>query len=139
MKRAKYEPLESFEEAIEAESQRSRNPRFFKQCPQYFWNFLYILSSYYHLQWDRYLQFYSRDRFFALSLYELSSYPLDWIQRIYEFLGVTSTFVPSCKRFNASDYPPLAPSTKARLDSHFQKVISATNSIAGRDLQLTKL
>ena len=136
---AGYEALESFEAAIEAELQRYQDPAFFKECPQYFWNFMYIRSSYYHLQWKRYLRFYSRNKFFVLSLCELSSDPLYWIQRIYEFLGVTSTFTPSCERLNAVDYPALDPSTRARLDSHFKDVISATEAIVGRDLKLTHL
>jgi hypothetical protein len=136
---ARHEALESFEEALEAELPRYRDPAFFKECPQYFWNFMYVRSSYYHIQWKRYLRFYSRDKFFVLSLYELSADPQYWVQRIYEFLGVTSSFCPPSEHLNAFDYPALNPSTRARLDSHFKDVISATQAIAGRDIKLTHL
>lgn len=139
MRRNKYEPLETFEEAIEAEPERMKSRNFFRQCPQYYYNYLYITSSYYHLQWRRYLQYYSRERFFALSLYEFSRYPIDWIQHIYRFLNVSSTFIPVCKYLSAAKYPSLTSITRKHLDKYFRDAIHNTNSIAGRDLQLTKL
>jgi hypothetical protein len=131
-RQAGLEPLDTFEEAIEAEAQRYEDPVFFKNCPQYFWNFMYVRSSYYHLQWRRYLQFYSPNNFFALSLHELTSDPIHWIQRIFEFLGVRSNFVPSFEHLNSCQYPPLLAATKQRLDNHFRDVISSTESLAGR-------
>lgn len=47
---AKLEPMETFEKALEAEDQRYANTEFFRKCPHYFWNFMYIKSSYFHVQ-----------------------------------------------------------------------------------------
>jgi len=132
----RLEPLASFEEAIEAEDQRYADEEFFRNCPHYFWNFMYVRSSYFHLQWERYLRLYSREQFFPLSLNELASDPLLWIQRIYDFLGVDSTFAPNIERLNSREYPPLSAETKLRLDEQFKDVISATHDLAGRDMQL---
>jgi hypothetical protein len=133
---AKLEPLKTFEKAIEIEALRYADPEFFRTCPQYFWNFMYVRSSYFHLQWRRYLHFYSREHFFPISLNELGSDPQHWIQRIFGFLGVDDTFSPTIEHLNSRLYPPLFPETRQRLDDHFQEVISATNALAGRDLNL---
>lgn len=133
---AKLEPVETFEEAIEVENQRYADKEFFRKCPQYFWNFMYVKSSYFHVQLQRYLRFYARDQFFILSLNELTSDPLHWMQRIFRFLEVDSTFSPTIEHLNSRPYPPILMETKQRLDDHFLKTISATNDLAGRDLNL---
>lgn len=133
---AKLEPLETFEEAIAAEHRRYADPDFFRKCPQYFWNFMYVRSSYFHLQWERYLRFYAREQFFPLSLHELATDPLHWMQRVFGFLGVDSTFSPTIEHLNFGAYPPLAAATKRKLDDHFEEVISATDALADRDLKL---
>jgi Sulfotransferase domain len=133
---ANLEPLATFEEAIEAEGQRYADADFFRKCPQYFWNFMYVRSSYFHLQWQRYLRLYSREQFFALSLNELANDPLHWMQRVFGFLGVDSTFSPTIEHLNSLAYPPLSAETQRRLDDHFQEVFSATDALAGRELKL---
>ena len=95
-----------------------------------------VRSFYYHLQWRRYLQFYPRQNFFALRLAELTHDPRLWMQRIYEFLGVDATFVPSFEHLNAGAYSTLATATRLKLDLHFQEVVSAATALAGRDLKL---
>lgn len=135
----RFEPLETFESALEAESTRHTAPEFFDNCPQYFWNFMYTRSSYYHLQWERYLRFFHRDRFFVLSLAELASDPVRWTQRIYAFLAVTVGFTPSTKHLNPGRYPEMQVSTRKQLDEHFKPTIRATQAIAGRDMQLAAL
>jgi hypothetical protein len=135
-RKGKHEPLGSFEEAIEAEEQRHSSAEFFQNCPHYFWNFMYVRSSYFHLQWERYLRFYSLGQFFPLSLNELVSDPLLWIQRIYDFLGVDRSFAPNVEHQNIGGYEPMSAETKLRLDEQFKEVISATHDLAGRDMQL---
>jgi len=135
-RRAKLEPIDSFENAIEAEDHRFKDKDFFERCPQYFWNFMYVRSSYYNIQWERYLRFYPYKQFFPLSLKELVSDPLLWIRRIYRFLGVETMFTPNMEHLNSGDYNSLLPETKLRLDEEFKDVISATHDLAGRDMQL---
>jgi hypothetical protein len=136
MQAAKFESLAAFEEAVEAEDHRFADPDFFKNCPQYFWNFMYLRSSCYDVQWQRYLRFYPRSSFFPLSLYELTADPSLWMKRIYEFLGVDNDFRPSFDRLNAVSYPPMLAATKEKLDRYFREVISRTEEIAGRDMNL---
>jgi len=135
-RKGKHEPLGSFEEAIEAEEQRYSSAEFFQNCSHYFWNFMYVRSSYFHLQWERYLRFYAPRQFFPLSLNELVSDPLHWIQRIYDFLGVDRSFAPNVEHLNIGGYEPMPAETKLRLDEQFKEVISATHDLAGRDMQL---
>ena len=139
MHRYRFEALPTFESALEAESVRYTDPEFFHNCPQYFWNFMYTRSSYYHIQWERYLRFFHRDRFFVLSLSELASDPVRWTQRIYEFLAVTGGFTPSTKHLNPGRYREMQASTRKRLDEHFRPTIRATRELAGRDMQLGAL
>lgn len=135
-RRAKLESIESFEEAIEAEESRYTDKDFFENCPQYFWNFMYVRSCYYNIQWERYLKFYDRKQFFPLSLKELVNDPLFWIRRIYRFLGVEKNFTPNIEHLNSGEYSSLSSKTKHRLDELFKNVISETHELAGRDMQL---
>ena len=135
-RRANLESIDSFEDAIDAEDYRITDEMFFKNCPHYFWNFMYVRSSYYNLQWERYLHFYLPKQFFPLSLNELVRDPTLWIRRIYNFLGVDTTFTPNVEHLNLGEYQPLLAKTKCRLDEEFKGVISATHDLAGRDMQL---
>jgi hypothetical protein len=136
MRAARFEPLATFEEALAQETPRFEDPEFFRNCPQYFWNFMYVRSSCYDSQWQRYLDLYPRDRFLALSLYELRAAPGAWMRRIYEFLGVDGSFSPAFDRLNYVAYPAIAPATKERLDEYFRDVVSRTEALAGRDMGL---
>ena len=40
-----YENLSTFEQAVIAEKKRFRDPIFFRECPQYFWNFISVIMS----------------------------------------------------------------------------------------------
>lgn len=133
---AKVEPLDTFEEALRAEPERYGSVDFFKNCPQYFWNFMYVRSSYYDVQWSRYLQHYGRDRFFALSLGELTREPRLWMQRLYAFLGVDPGFEPTVEHLNSRVYAPMAADTRARLTEHFEPTVARTHALAGRNLGL---
>lgn len=136
MRRAGLEPLPTFEEALEAEERRLADPEFFRNCPHYFWNFMYASSSCYDVQWKRWLRFYPRERFFALGLKELVEDPARWMARIFRFLGVDDTFLPRDGHLNSIDAPPMAEETRRRLDERFRGTIAATNALAGRDLRL---
>ncbi|PPC79322.1 sulfotransferase [Pokkaliibacter plantistimulans] len=135
-RKANLEPCETFEEALEVEGQRYVNADFFNKCPQYFWNFMYVRSSYFDVQWARYLRFYSPEQFFVLSLNELVANPVHWMQQIFRFLDVDSSFIPAIRHLNARECTPMLAETKQRLDSHFKATVAATNALAGRDLHL---
>lgn len=134
--RLKLEPLETFEQALDAEDSRYRDPEFFENCPYYFWNYMYVRSSYFHLQWGRYLDLFPREQFFALSLNELRSDTKYWMQTLFAFLGVDSTFAPLLEHRNFHPTPPMKVETRQRLDEQFQEVSDKTNDLAGRELDL---
>ena len=133
---AKFEALQTFEQAIDAEEHRFADAEFFRNCPQYFWNFMYLRSSCYDVQWRRYLDLYPRSNFFPLSLHEFRSEPMLWMRRIYEFLGVDPDFSPALERLNSVSYPPMRADTRERLDKYFEQVIDQTQLLAGRDMGL---
>jgi hypothetical protein len=133
---AKLEPLDLFENALNAEEVRFADKNFFNNCPHYFWNFMYVRSSFFNIQWKRYLNFFPRKQFFPIGLNELRFDPLFWMQSIYKFLGVDEGFEPETAHLNNIKYTPLSKETKQKLDDVFCDVITETNLIAGRDMQL---
>ena len=75
MRRYRHEHLSTFEKALAAEDARFANPKFRANCPQYFWNYMYVRSSRYDVQLRRYLDLFPRSQFFVLTLGEWAAEP----------------------------------------------------------------
>jgi hypothetical protein len=90
----------SFERGLREEERRVRDPKFGRDNPQYFHNYMYFRSGLYSTQVERYLRFFHRDRFLFLTVDGLMHDGLKTIQRVYEFLEVDSSIVPKMKRHN---------------------------------------
>ena len=133
---AGIETLDTFELALEAEHERYHDPEFITSCRQYFWNYMYTRSCFYDTQWERYLQFYSREQFHPLSLNELTQDPVGTIKSICQFLGISDSYTPVLNHKGNKEYPQMSKSTRARLDAMFESTIHNTNELAGRDLQI---
>ena len=101
MARHGYEWLSSFEKALDREEERFSDPWFEKHNPQYFYNYLYFRSGLYGEQISRYLEWFERERFLFLTLDELLADPLSVVRRIWTFLDVDPTVVPSLEVQNA--------------------------------------
>lgn len=129
----------SFEEALKLEDKRYKSDKFFKNCPHYFWNFMYVRSSYYHIQLKRYLDFYDINRFFFLNLYEFSKNPYYWIEKTYDFLELDSSFIPISEHRHKTNNKPMDLHTRNFLDIHFEETRLETERIAGKNLYLDKL
>ncbi|MEP6623253.1 MAG: sulfotransferase, partial [Acidimicrobiia bacterium] len=97
-----YEHHRSFERALAAEDDRFASARFARNCPHYFWNFMYFRSGRFGEQVDRYLEHYPRDRFHFTTLYDLQRDPNRVVGAIEAFLGVTPTPVGPLPRHGSS-------------------------------------
>jgi len=137
-RRKGVESVKTFNEAIKIENKRFNNPKFFKTCQYYFWNFMYVKSSYYHVQLKRYLKHYDRDRFFILNLHEFSKDPYHWIEGIHDFLGVDVGVRPIVEHRHKSKYKPMDTKTRKFLDDHFKDTILKTEKLVGHKLYLDK-
>jgi hypothetical protein len=112
MRQTGYEPLSTFERALAAEERRYRSARFAKRCalgsslltanPEYFWNFMYFRSGLFGEQFRRYLDLYSRDRFYITTLSDLTRQTDRVLAEICDFLGVSRLEILKIPRRNQS-------------------------------------
>jgi sulfotransferase family protein len=132
------QPLEqatTFLEALRDEEHRIRDPEFFDNCRQYYWNFLYTESSRYDIQLKRYMDLYDRDRFHFLSLAELSHEPEKSIRKIAAFLQMDFPRKLSLEAKNvAPSHPPICTETASILEERLKGVTSRTDAMTGVDL-----
>ena len=135
----KIEPIGSFQKAIKEEKKRYNDPKFIKTCRHYFWNYMYVNSSYYDVQIKRYLKFFKRDRFCFINLFEFSQDPNYWIRYICDFLNISKSFNPIFKHHNKRKYPKMEPKIRKILNKKFEKTIIETEKIVGRKMYLNKL
>jgi hypothetical protein len=100
MRRLGYETIGTFEKALQEEERRVNSARFRRNCPQYFYNFLYFRSGLYGEQIERYLSLFSKDQFHFLTLDELKHDPMGALGAIWKFLGVSPDFRPQLEVMN---------------------------------------
>jgi hypothetical protein len=136
MRRMGAEPIESFEQALATEEVRFSDPVFRRDCPQYFWNFMYYRSSRYDEQLGHYLNFFPVSQFFCLTLGEWKNSPAQWAQRIFEFLGVDPSVKTDVEPQNQSGgYVPLLETTRQQLTRKFEGLRERLQGMIGRELQ----
>ena len=142
MRRALHEdghPLElaeSFREALSLEATRFGSAAFASSCRHYFWNFLYMRSSFYDEQLARYFDLYPRDRFLILSLAEFLRHAEHAVQSIAAFLGLDragfGTDIPMSN--GAPPYAPPDAACEALMDARFGNLTTRVDRIVGRPL-----
>ncbi|WP_172682748.1 sulfotransferase family protein [Verrucomicrobium spinosum] len=136
MKRHGHETLAAFELALEEEELRFADPLFRRNCPQYFWNYMYVRSSRYDLQLENYLHHFPAGQFFVLTLGEWSSDPVHWQREIFAFLGVDPSIRVSTEPQNQAAYlSVLRKETKAMLAERFSGVRERVETRIGRVMQ----
>jgi len=129
-----------FEKAINIEEKRYKDENFKRDCPHYFWNYMYVRSSYYDVQLKRYLNLFDRDRFCFVNLFELSNNPIQWIEYICDFLEISSLFHPKRIEYrNKAKYEKIDLKIKKMLDEKFENTRIETEKIVGRKMFLDKL
>lgn len=135
MRRYGHEHLATFEKALAAEDARFASPRFRANCPQYFWNFMYVRSSLYDVQLRRYLDLFPRRQFFVLTLGEWSAEPERRLGEICRFLEVDeNASMDVAPQNQAETAPPLAAATRTALDERFRGVRERLEALVGREL-----
>lgn len=101
-----YEWVYPFEKALEIESLRKNDSSFFRNNPQYFFNYLYYESGLYFEQLSRYYRAFPKNQIKVILLDDLNQKPVETIQSIYAFLGVNDNFVPEIKIYNKAHFRP---------------------------------
>ncbi|CAN5714006.1 hypothetical protein BH11VER1_BH11VER1_26530 [soil metagenome] len=135
MKRVDLESCATFEEGLQAEDHRFTDASFKIHCPQYFWNYMYYRSSLYDIQLQRYLELFSRDQFFVLTLGEWKSDPAYWQKKIFRFLEIEDGISVDAEPQNqAGGYAPLSHSTRSTLEGKFHGLRDRVEHLIGRHL-----
>jgi len=101
MRREGYEHINTFEAALEAEELRFTSKKFIKNCPQYFYNFLYFRSGLYGKQLQNYFSMFPKQQFHIIKFEEFIADPNSHFNAIFQFLGVESDFTPQLDLHNA--------------------------------------
>lgn len=93
-----YETIATFEAALEAEPERVAR----EGGP---WHHHYVRAGFYADQLERYFDVFGRDRVLVLFFDDLKIDTYEVMHRIYEFIGVDSSFRPEIEIFNWSYLP----------------------------------
>ena len=101
MRRTGYEPINTFEKAIDAEEKRYNSKEFRNNCPQYFYNFLYFRSGLYGEQVKRYFSIFSPEQFHIIKFEQFITNPIGHLKKIFQFLDISPDFIPNLKVYNA--------------------------------------
>lgn len=111
MRKMGFEKSSSFERALSLEGERFNSAQFTKECPEYFYNFMYYRSGLFGEQIERYYSLFSSDQFYVTTLGSLQADAEGEIAKIYRFLDVDEGFNPNFKMHN-----------KGGIESRFQSL-----------------
>jgi Sulfotransferase domain len=135
------EPL-SFEEAIEAEPERTRGEeeRMIRE-PGYFshawWDHAYLARGRYAEQLERWLAAFPREQLLVVSSADLASSPAESYGEILAFLGAPAHELDSYPRVYEQRYEEMASATRRRLAEHFAEPNRRLYELLGRDFGWT--
>jgi hypothetical protein len=132
------EPL-SFEDALEAESERLRgeverlrgDSRAFSRP---WWDHTYVERGLYADQLENWLEFFPREQFLVLTTDELGTSPDETYASVLEFIGAPPHRLASYPRVFDRDYPPMRPETRAALEARFAEPNRRLERLLGRSL-----
>ena len=132
------EPL-TFEEAIEAEPERTRGEeeRLVRE-PGYFsrawWDYTYLARGRYADQLERWLAVFPREQLLVVASDELAVEPGETYGRVLEFLGAPGHALGSYPRVYEQSYAEMRPDTRRRLAEHFAEPNRRLYELLGRNL-----
>ncbi len=129
----------SFEEAIDAEPERTRGeehrmvgePGYFSHA---WWDYTYLARGRYAEQLERWLAVFPREQLFVVASEELASDPGQTYSRVLEFLGAPGHELGSYPRVYQQEYAELRPDTRRRLAEYFVEPNRRLYELLGRDL-----
>jgi len=131
------EPL-SFEEAIEAEPERTRGEaeRLLRE-PGYFsrawWDYTYLARGRYAEQLERWFAVFPREQLLLVESGELAADPKQAYARVLGFLGAPRHELGSFPRIYEQKYEGMRPETRRRLAEDFAEPNRSLYELAGRD------
>lgn len=129
------EPLETFEEAIEAEQMRlagseakiKKHPNFNSKEHRVY---SYLARGKYVKQIKRWMEYFPRKQILVISSTDLRNQPAKTMKKVYTFLGL-APFVPRV-RVTHSNYPPMNPETRTRLSNSYRPYNEELEKLLGR-------
>ena len=132
------EPL-SFEEAIDAEPERTRGeehrmvgePGYFSHA---WWDYTYLARGRYAEQLERWLAVFPPEQLFVVASEELASDSGQTYSRVLEFLGAPRHELGSYPRVYQQEYAELRPGPQRRLAEYFAEPNRRLYELLGRDL-----
>ncbi len=132
------EPL-SFEEALEAESERldgeverlQADPRAFSHA---WWDHAYVQRGLYADQLERWLELFPREQVLVLTTDELGARPAETYATVLDFVGASPHRLATYPRVFDRDYPPMKPETRAALEARFAEPNRRLEELLGRSL-----
>ena len=135
------EPL-SFEEALEAEEERTRGEEErIARKPGYFshawWDHTYLARGRYAEQLERWLQVFPRERLLVVVSEELAGDPGAAYARVLEFVGAPAHTLREYPRVYRQEYAEMRHETRRRLAELFSEPNRRLYELLGRDLGWT--
>ena len=132
------EPL-SFEEAIDAEPERTRGeehrmvgePGYFSHA---WWDYTYLARGRYAEQLERWLAVFPPEQLLVVASEELAADPGQTYARVLEFLAAPRHELGSYPRVYQQEYAELRPDTRRRLAEYFAEPNRRLYELLGRDL-----
>jgi hypothetical protein len=132
------EPL-SFEEAIEAEPERTRGeaqrlarePGYFSQA---WWDYTYLARGRYAEQLERWLAVFPQEQLLIVPSDDLADDPAGTHARVLDFLGAPPQRLESYPRVYEREYEPMQPETRDLLAAEFEQPNRRLYKLLGREL-----
>jgi hypothetical protein len=135
------ETIRPLERALEAENKRIIDLKF-KNEPRKFnyWNLLYVKSTMYDEQVERYLKNFPSEQIYLISLNELQSNPQEWLNKIYKFLELSPFKNQKLLPQNRKKYiKKIREDTKKMLTEKLSPSMKNLEDMVGRNLGLDGL
>ena len=133
------EPLASFEEALDSESERlageveriCAEPHYYSFAHQ---NFSYVTRGLYARQLKGLFQFFPRQDIHLVSSERLRSNPAETYAEVLQFLRLPDHHLPSFSQVGARRYPPMSRQVRSQLQRWFAPHNEELFDLIGRDL-----
>ncbi len=133
-----YEPLGTFEEALDAEPARladeierlALDPSYVSFSHQHH---SYVARGHYADQLEAWFNAVGRDRFLVITSEDMYRDAAATFANVEDFLGLPHHPLVSFRAYNAHTYAPMADATRARLKEHFAGPNRALAELLGRD------
>lgn len=137
MRREGFEPIDSFEKALDAEPQRMGGGWLVERLPGPLQNYLYFYSGLYSEQLGRYYKAFPQKQIHILLYDDLKRDPVSTVQKVYAFLDIDASFIPETSIHNAGRIP-LSPNAQFLIRKYltYPKKLHIPGAVLFRDCVL---